>query len=69
MKRFFQRNIGGCGRLARAITAVVLVLSGVLVFRRAEWAGVLLIGIGAFVAFEAVRGWCFLRACGIKTKW
>jgi hypothetical protein len=21
-----------------------------------------------FVLFEALRGWCFLRACGIRTK-
>jgi hypothetical protein len=23
---------------------------------------------GAFVLFEALRGWCAIRACGIKTK-
>ena len=23
---------------------------------------------GAFVLFEALRGWCAFRACGIKTK-
>ena len=23
---------------------------------------------GAFVLFEALRGWCALRACGIKTR-
>lgn len=22
----------------------------------------------AFVGFEALRGWCLLRACGIKTR-
>jgi hypothetical protein len=25
-------------------------------------------GIGIFVLFEAVRGWCLARACGVKTK-
>jgi hypothetical protein len=23
---------------------------------------------GAFVLFESLRGWCALRACGIRTK-
>jgi len=23
---------------------------------------------GGFVLFEALRGWCVLRACGIKTR-
>jgi hypothetical protein len=32
------------------------------------WLGLIFIGIGIFVLFEAVRGWCFARACGIKTK-
>jgi hypothetical protein len=24
---------------------------------------------GVFVAFEATKGWCVARACGIKTKY
>jgi hypothetical protein len=24
---------------------------------------------GGFVWFEAARGWCMMRACGVKTKW
>ena len=24
---------------------------------------------GGFAWLEAVRGWCIVRACGIKTKW
>jgi len=30
--------------------------------------GVTLAAAGAFVLFEALRGWCALRACGIKTR-
>ena len=29
---------------------------------------IVLVVIGLFCIFEAVRGWCFLRACGIRTK-
>jgi hypothetical protein len=32
------------------------------------WVGVLLGIAGVFGIYEAFRGWCFLRACGIKTK-
>ena len=24
---------------------------------------------GGFTLFEALRGWCVMRACGIRTKW
>jgi hypothetical protein len=68
MKSFFKRNIEQKGRLARALTAIVLVVTGVLVLRHVAWAGLLLVAVGVFVAVEAWRGWCFLRACGIKTK-
>ena len=37
-------------------------------FTVAAWLGVVLLVMGLFVAFEAARGWCVLRACGIKTK-
>jgi hypothetical protein len=29
----------------------------------------LLAVLGVFCLYEATRGWCLLRACGIKTKW
>jgi hypothetical protein len=32
------------------------------------WLGIVLFLGGAFCIFEALRGWCALRACGIKTK-
>ena len=32
------------------------------------WLGGVLLASAVFVAFEALRGWCALRACGIKTK-
>ena len=31
--------------------------------------GVALSLVGGFVMFEAARGWCALRALGIKTPW
>ena len=37
-------------------------------FTVSVWLGIALLTSGVFVAFEALRGWCALRACGIKTK-
>jgi hypothetical protein len=69
VKRFFDPNIETKGRVMRAVTALLLfIASGVAFFRSTAWLGIALGLIGVFVAFEAVRGWCFLRACGIKTK-
>jgi len=34
-----------------------------------KWAGLISIFGGGFAWFEAARGWCVMRACGIKTKW
>ncbi len=68
MKSLFARNIGNKGRLVRGCTAVVLLAGAVFGFTVSAWLGAVLLGTGAFVLFEAVRGWCVLRACGIKTK-
>lgn len=34
-----------------------------------KWSAILLFLTAVFVWFEAVRGWCLMRACGVKTKW
>jgi len=68
MKRFFTPNISGKGRLARGISAVVLLAGAGFGFTVSIWLGLILLASGIFVAFEALRGWCVLRACGIKTK-
>jgi hypothetical protein len=68
MKRFFQPNINSTGRLVRGLLALALFIGGGFAFRVSIWAGIFLLASGAFVLFEAIRGWCGLRACGIKTK-
>jgi hypothetical protein len=61
-------NIDNVGRAVRGLSGLVLLLVGVFVFGRTPWLGVVLFLIGAFCIFEALRGWCALRACGVKTK-
>jgi hypothetical protein len=46
----------------------LLVAGGVTAMFWQAWAGVALLAFGSLVLFEAARGWCFMRACGIKTK-
>ncbi len=66
--RFLKPNIGVKGRVFRAIGATALCVGGILAIEPTPWLGLTLLVSSAFVLFEAVRGWCLLRACGIKTK-
>ena len=68
MKPFFSRNIDNKGRLLRGIGALALLVGAGFGFTVSVWLGIALLTSGVFVAFEALRGWCALRACGIKTK-
>ena len=68
MKPRFTPNIGNTGRLVRGIGAVGLFTGAGFAFGVSIWLGVVLVAAGGFVLFEALRGWCALRACGIKTK-
>jgi len=65
--KFFDRNIGKHGRLIRGVFAIAL-LGAALLIAGPTWARIGLAVAAVFVLFEAVRGWCFLRACGVKTK-
>ena len=70
MARLFAPNISGRGRVFRGVCGLVLVAAGIiLVLRTNRWLGVVVVLAGGFVLFEAVRGWCVMRACGIKTKY
>lgn len=68
MKPFISRNIDNKGRLVRGLAALALLVASGFGFASSAWLGITLLASGVFVAFEALRGWCALRACGIKTK-
>lgn len=68
MKRFFSRNIDNRGRLVRGFGALVLLVGAGFGFTISVWPGFGLLAAGLFVGFEALRGWCVMRACGIKTR-
>ena len=68
MKPIFSRNIDNKGRLVRGFGASALLVGAGFGFTFSVWFGLVLLAAGVFVAFEALRGWCALRACGIRTK-
>ena len=68
MKSYFIRNLGTKGRIIRGLVAAVLILAAVVAFPVSVGLGLLLLVPGLFVLFEALRGWCALRACGIRKK-
>ena len=69
MAKFFSPNIGRTGRLLRLLWGLLLTGGGIAAWTWHWWAGALLVALGLFAFFEALRGWCLVRACGIKTKW
>jgi hypothetical protein len=68
MKKFFSRNIDNRGRIVRGVLGGVLVISGMVACSHNVWVAAVLIVSGGFCLFEAVRGWCVMRACGVKTR-
>ena len=68
MRKFFSPNLDLRGRLVRGGGGALFVLSGIVVCGFDRWVAVGLILFGGFMLFEAVRGWCVMRACGIRTK-
>ncbi len=68
MKAYFSPNISNRGRFIRGLFALLLLVGAGFGFTLSTWLGLALLGSGAFVLFESLRGWCALRACGIKTR-
>jgi hypothetical protein len=68
MKSYFARNMETKGRVVRGLAASVLLLTAIGSFQWLIFLSLILLVSGLFVLFEALRGWCALRACGVKTK-
>lgn len=68
MAKWFARNIDGKGRLVRGLMGLALLVAAVWLGLKIWWLGLVLGAGAAFALFEAFRGWCAMRACGIKTK-
>ena len=68
MKPFFSRNLSNTGRLVRGLGAIALLIGAGFGFFVSIWLSVALTVSGVFVLFEALRGCCVLRACGLRTR-
>jgi hypothetical protein len=68
MKHRFSPNIDNKGRWLRGTIALLLFVGAGFGLAVALWLGLVLAASGVFVLFEALRGWCALRACGVKTR-
>ena len=68
MSRFFKPNLDRHGRLARGVIGALCLIAGIIVVDYLTWLGIVLVVAGLFAIFESLRGWCLMRACGIKTK-
>ena len=68
MSRFFKPNLDRHGRIARGVIGTICLVAGIIVAGDYSLWGLILVAAGLFAIFESLRGWCLVRACGIKTK-
>ena len=68
MSDFFRPNIKRQGRIARGVIGTICLIAGIILVDYKLWLGLIFVVAGLFAIFEAVRGWCLARACGVKTK-
>ncbi|MBI3881224.1 MAG: DUF2892 domain-containing protein [Verrucomicrobia bacterium] len=70
MAGFWRPNIGTTGRLIRGALGVLAAGMGVFAWNNGvRWLAVVLALAALFLLFEALRGWCAMRACGVRTLW
>jgi hypothetical protein len=69
VKNFFRPNLQSRGRWIRGLTGAGCVAGGVWFWSEHQVLAFALFLIGGFCLFQASRGWCLARACGVKTRW
>jgi hypothetical protein len=65
---FFRPNIDRQGRIARGVIGALCLIAGIVLVDFFLKLGLLFVVAGLFAIFEALRGWCLARACGVRTK-
>jgi len=65
---FFRPNIKRQGRIARGVIGSLCLIAGIITVDFVLWLGLIFVAAGLFAIGEAVKGWCLVRACGIKTR-
>ena len=54
--------------MARGVIGALCLIAGIIVVDFQLWLGLILVAAGLLAIFESLRGWCLVRACGLKTK-
>jgi ribosomal protein S18 acetylase RimI-like enzyme len=67
VRKFLASNIDRRGRVVRAVYGVLMLGVGLILWRFTRAAAIAAFAAAAFAFFEAARGWCVMRACGVKT--
>jgi hypothetical protein len=62
-----KQNIDRNGRWARGGFGLICLLAAACLVPQSRWLAGVFLCVGLFTLFEAARGWCAVRACGIKT--
>ena len=65
--KLLQPNIDSRGRAFRALGGVIFSLAAAATWRFSRVGATAFTLSALFMFFEAGRGWCAARACGIKT--
>lgn len=65
--KLFSRNLSTAGRVVRGLAGAAGLVAAALVWPSSSLGAVLLGAAAVFLVFEALRGWCVARACGIRT--
>ena len=68
VSQFFRPNLKRTGRIARGVIGTLCLIAGIIVVDYTLWLGLILVAAGLFAIFESIRGWCLVRACGVRTK-
>jgi hypothetical protein len=68
MQKFFAPNLQVEGRVARGMIALIFGIGAVITLRWSRRLSFLLFLSALFTLYEVSRGWCVVRACGIRTK-
>lgn len=63
-----EKNINVTGRVVRLILGVILLGAVWVIHSRTGYISFGITLAGLFCVFQAVVGWCVVRACGVKTK-
>jgi hypothetical protein len=54
--------------MARGVIGTLCLIAGIVLVDYRLWLGLIFVVAGLFAIFESLRGWCLIRACGLKTK-